>query len=1136
VSGKQIIVFSNQLFTLIQMYKILIAIKCRRLSCTLSKLFLIMRLSVFLLLISILQVSAASTAAQTISLNTSNASLTSTLKEIQKQSGFNIIYDAQMIKKAVSVNVHLNNASLNNTLEQCFKGQPFTYVINNNTIIITPQKQEEKPVLAITVKGVVKDSKGQPIPGVSVKIKGTAIGTQTTADGSYTITVNNSNDVLTFSFIGFLTQEIAIGDKTRIDIVLVDQDSKLSEVVVVGYGTQKKANLTGAVSTVGAAQLENRPVTGVTNALAGTVPGLTIVSNSGQPGKDAGTISLRGQSLNATNALVVIDGVISGTNELNNINPNDIDNVSVLKDAASASIYGNRASGGVLVITTKKGKKGTAVITYSNSFGKNKAVALPDYLPSWQAATMYDQARVNEGQSAVYTDAEIQKFKDGSDPFNYPNTDWLGLFYNGNGFQQNHYLGVSGGSDKTTYALSIGYFDQNGITKNTNTQRYTTRLNLNTKLKDNLSVFGYFSYDYQPLTEPQSSRAGTPGFPQVIFQFNRISPIIPAYFKNGDYGSISDGSPLAWINSPSFDKQNYYNFQGSVGADWEIIKGLHFKPSLNYKLNTNQNSTFIASIQYYNPDGSTLGQANVNNSTQYYSSFTYVSPQALLEYGTQIGNHSIKVLAGASQEYSHNYNLTGYRQNFVNNSLSTLDAAPPADQSTANSAYDAAQRSFFGRINYDYKGKYLLEGDIRDDGSSRFAPANRWGIFPGGSVGWRISEEDFFSKLKSVIPNLKLRASWGKLGNQDITGYYPAIATVSSGQNYPFGGTIVGGLAPTAGVYPNIVWEKSTQTDIGLDADFLNVFSFTADYFYKKTSDALYQVTLPQTYGLTAPFVNGSTYRNAGWELALSYHDRAGDFRWNVTGNASLITNKVLQLGTTNAPQINGGIINQVGQPQGSFYGYVSEGLFQTQAQVAAHASQTAINPNTGPGDIMYKDLNGDGKIDASDRTVLGSNFPKVTFGLSLNLNWKEFDLSAFFQGAANVKNYIQSVALGQNGIAVGKPTSAMLDSWTPNNTNATFPRLWLNYTQNDPSSTVSSFWVRNASYLRLKNAQLGYTLPAAWAKSIGISKLRVYYSGQNLFTFTNFYKWIDPEAPLSADGSGYPQVKINSLGLNVTF
>lgn len=990
-------------------------------------------------------------------------------------------------------------------------------------------------IAQVKVTGIVKDTEGQIMPGVTVAIKGTTNAVSTTNDGKFTINAP-ANSTLRFSFIGYETKEVAIESKTDLTVVMSAASKALNEVVVVGYGTQKKVNLTGAVSVVSAAQLENRPVTGVTNALEGTVPGVTITSSNGQPGFDAGSINIRGQSLNSTAVLIVIDGVISSTGDMNAINADDIDNISVLKDAASASIYGNRAAGGVIVITTKKGKKGTAQITYSNYFGKNKAVALPDYLPSWQAATLYDEARINEGKTAVYTDAQIQKFKDGSDPFNYPNTDWLKLFYSGNGFQQNHYVGVNGGGDKTTYALSIGYFDENGITPKTNTQRYTARLNLNTQIKDNLSVFGYLSYTYQPLTQPQSSLSADQGFDQVIRQFNRISPIIPAYYQNGQYGHIADGSPLAWLNSPSFDNHKAYNFQGSFGGDWEIFKGLHFKPSLNYKFNSSQNNNFVSSIQYYNADGSVSGVPNISNATDTYANHTYVAPQALLEYSTKIGDHGIKALAGVSQEYNGYYNLSGYRQGFLNNSLSNLNAAPTTGQTTSNNTYDVAQRSLFGRVNYDYKGRYLLEGDIRYDGSSRFAPANRWGVFPGASAGWRVSEEDFFKNLKSSVSNLKLRASWGKLGNQDIAGYYPTIATVSSGVNYPFGGTVVGGVAPTAGVDPGIVWEKTTQTDLGLDADFLNVFSLSADYFIKKTSDVLYQVTLPATYGLTAPYVNGSTYQNKGWEVALTYHDKAGDFSWNVTGNAAFIKNKVTQLGTTNAPQISGPYITKVGQPQGSFYGYQAEGIFQNAAQVSGHASQTGISPNTAPGDIIYKDQNGDNKIDAADRVVLGSRFPKVTFGLNLNVNWKQFDLTGFFQGAAGVKNYISGIALGSNGIATGKPTSAMLDSWSTTNTGASFPRLWLTYTQNDPSSTYSSFWIRNASYLRLKNVQFGYSLPAAWAQKIGVKKLRVYYSGQNILTFTSFYKWIDPEAPSGENGYSFPQVKINSLGLNVTF
>jgi len=989
----------------------------------------------------------------------------------------------------------------------------------------------------VKVTGLVKgaDNNGGSLPGATVSIKGTASAVTTDINGKYSINAPKDG-TLVFTFIGYLPQEIKVDGKTTINVTLASDTKGLNEVVVVGYGTQKKENLTGAVSVVAAAQLEDRPTTGVINAMEGTVPGLTIISNNGQPGMDAGSINIRGESLNSTPALVVIDGVISSTGDLNAINADDIDNISVLKDAASASIYGNRAAGGVIVVTTKKGKKGTAQITYSDYFGINKPVALPDYVPSWEAATMYDVARVNEGQTPVYTAAQIQTFKDGSDPVNYPNTDWLKYLYAGSGFQQNHYVGVSGGSDKTTYALSIGYFDEDGITPKTNTQRYTARLNLNSQVKDNLSVFGDFSYTYQPLTQPQSSLAADQGFDQVIRQFNRISPIIPAYYPNGDYGHISDGSPLAWLNSPSFDDQNAYNFQGSVGADWEIIKGLHFKPSLNYKFNTNQSNNFVSSIQYYNPDGSTSGVANIANATDSYASHTYVSPQALLEYGTKIGNHNLKVLAGASQEYDGYYSLTGYRQGFLNNSLSDLTVAPTTGETSSSDSYNDALRSFFGRVNYDYKGKYLLEGDIRDDGSSRFAPGHQWGVFPGASAGWRVSEEDFFSSLQSTVSNLKLRASWGKLGNQNIVGEYPAIATITAGENYPYGGSVVGGVAPTAGVDPNITWETTTQTDIGLDADFLKVFSLTADYFYKKTTGVLYQSALPATYGLSFPTVNGSAYSNAGWELALTYHDKAGDFHWSVTGNAAFVANKVLQIGTTNAPQISGAYITEVGQPQGSFYGYVAQGLFQNEAEVKAHADQSGISPNTGPGDIIYKDLNGDGKIDANDRTVLGSNFPKVTFGLNLNVTWKQFDLSGFFQGAADVQNYIQGIELGTNGISTGKPTSAMLNYWTPSNPTATFPRLWLTYTQNDPADNVSSYWVRNASYVRLKNAQFGYTLPAAWANAIGVKKLRVYYSGQNILTFTSFYKWVDPEAPAGESGYDFPQVKINSLGLNVTF
>ncbi len=995
----------------------------------------------------------------------------------------------------------------------------------------------------VHVTGVVKDAEsGQTLPGVTVRLKGTNITSGTDVNGKFSVNAPQ-NGVLTFSFIGYNPIEVDIAGKTELTVLLSPASKALTDVVVVGYATQKKATLTGAVAGVTAAQLESRPTTGLTNALEGTMSGVTIVSNSGQPGRDAGTIRIRGVgTLNNKDPMIVIDGVISTPTDLNAINSDDVDNISVLKDAASASIYGSRAANGVMIVTTKKGKKGTSQITYSNYFGKQTATALPDYLPSWQAATLFNQARINEGHAAVYTDQQIETFKNGSDPFNYPNTDWLKLFYSGSGFQQNHFLGVNGGTEKTQYAFSLGYFDQDGITAKTNTQRYTTRLNLNNKVNDKLSVNANISYTFQPLTEPQSSLSADPSFSQVVRQINRISPIIPETYANGQYGHIADGNPMAWVNSPSFNDENAYTLQGIAGADWEIVKGLHLRPSLGYKLNQNQNNNFISSIQYYNPDGTTSGQANISNATHTYFSTTVVTPQALLDYSINVHDHHFKALAGYSQEYTQYYKLEGYRQGFLNNSLSDLNAAPTNGQTSSNESYEIGLRSVFGRFNYDYKGKYLLEADLRYDGSSRFAPANRWGLFPGGSAGWRVSEEDFFSSAKSVVQNLKLRGSWGKLGNQNLTGLlntdpnYPYIPTVSSGQNYPFGGVVVGGVAPVYGANPDITWETTTETNFGLDADFLNnKFTLTADYFIKNTDNILYNLPVGGVYGLSAPVQNTASVQNKGWEFGLSYHDRVGDFTFNIAGNASFIHNEVTDLGPSSSPVISGSTITQVGLPINAFWGYQSTGIFQTAAQVSAHATQNLGGP-TGPGDLIYKDQNGDGKIDGNDKVYLGSNFPKTTFGLSLNVGWKQFDLTAFFQGAAGVKNIISGAILGQNGNAVGKPTSALLDSWSPTNTATDFPRLWINYRQNDPGSNPSSFWVRDASYIRLKNLQLGYTLPQRWSNALHIQKLRLYYSGQNLLTFTNFYKWVDPEAPLGASGYNYPQVKVNTLGLNVTF
>ncbi len=991
------------------------------------------------------------------------------------------------------------------------------------------------------ISGTISDSSGHVIQGVSITIKGSKKGTVSDAKGNFTISLAPSNKTLVFSLVGYTTKELNVADQSNVSIVLNQVATALEQVVVVAYGAQKKVNLTGAVANVTAAQLENRPVTGVVNALQGTVPGLTIVSNNGQPGADQGKINIRGiGTLNNTDPMIVIDGVIGTPTDMNAINADDIDNISVLKDAASASIYGSRAANGVILLTTKKGKKGSSQITYSTYIGKQSIIELPDYLPSWQAATLYNQARINEGGVATYTQAQIDTFKNGLNRVAYPNTDWLGLFWSGNGFQQNHYLGVSGGSDKVQYLFSLGYLDQQGISKNTKGQRYTARLNLTAKVKDNLTVNADISYTYAPYTEPQSSLTADQSFGQVIRQVNRISNIIPYKYPNGDYGHISDGNPMAWVNSPSFHTYSPNTLIATANADWELIKGLHFRPSLNYKLLQAKNIAFVSSIQYYNADGTTSGQANVANATNTYTNTTVITPQALFDYGIKFGDHNFKALAGYSEEYTNYYMLQGYRQGFLNNSLSSLNVASTAGQTTTSDSYEVGLESYFGRINYDYKGRYLLEGNLRYDGSSRFAPSQRWGTFPSASAGWRISQENFFDQYKSTVSNLKLRASWGKLGNQNIAGIYPYIPTISTGQNYNFGGSIAAGIAPVNGTNAVITWETTTETDFGFDMDILKNFNFTADYFIKNTDGILYQLPIAATYGLTAPFQNTASVQNNGWEFILGYHDRKGGFTYSATGNLSFVSNKVTDLGPSSSPVISGATITKVGLPINGFWGYQSEGIFQNQSQITSHATQNFGHPSA-PGDLIYKDISGpngkpDGVIDGNDKTYLGTNFPKVSFGLNLNVGWNGFDFTAFFQGTAGVKNIISGPILGQNGNAVGKPTSALLDSWSSTNTSAALPRLWINYQQNDPSQVPSSFWIRNASYVRLKNLQLGYTFPDRWIKPAHIQKLRIYYSGQNIFTWSKFYSWVDPEAPSQTIGASYPQVKTHTIGLNLTF
>ncbi|MEX6689971.1 TonB-dependent receptor [Danxiaibacter flavus] len=982
----------------------------------------------------------------------------------------------------------------------------------------------------ITVSGKITNGE-TALSNVSVTIAGTKQGTTTDESGNFRMSVAKGQQ-LVFSYVGYEDQTVTVSAAREINITLkMAENNAMNEVVVVGYGTKKKVNLTGAVATVSGKELEGRPITNVSSALQGTMAGVTVTVNNGQPGADQGTIRVRGiGTLGNSDAMVLVDGVVS---TMNDINPGDIESVTVLKDAASASIYGSRAANGVILITTKNALKGEVLAHYNMDIGQQSMTARPDFIESWQASTLYNEALVNEGKLPKYSDAEIQKFKDGSDPEHYPNTDWYDLFWTGNGLQQNHALDVSGGTDKMQSYLSVGYLSQNGLVEGSSLKRYNTRFKTDLAISKRIKVSGNLAYSQQQFREPISNIHGL-DFAQLIGTLNQTGRVVPNII-NGYYGYSDEGNPVAVLKSGSNNYNKTHRLSAILQADLEVVNGLHIKPLLGYTANIIEAKSRVNDLQYYDPVTGAPSLWEGPNIVASNSSFLdNLTLQVLAQYDKSLGDHDLSVLGGYSQEHNKYDYLFGSRRNYLNNALSELDAGPIPGLQNSGNASEYALQSVFGRINYVFKKKYLLEGNIRDDGSSRFAKGNRWALFPSASVGWRISEESFFSSASKLFSDLKIRASWGQLGNQDI-GTYPYQATIATGQNYTFGGQTVDGIAPVNGVNPDIKWETTTTKDIGLDAVLLNgIITFTGDYFIRNTDNILLSLPVANTFGLNPPVINAGSVQNKGVELTAGYHLRKRRFTFNAQANVSFITNEITSLAGT-GPFPNGSTILGEGLPINALYGWVSEGLFQSEQDIEKHASQNGMGGPVGPGDIKYKDLNNDGVIDSKDRQYLGTYFPKTTFGLNMSATYKGFDIALFLQGAADVKSFVSGRILGSLYDKDGDPTSIWLDRWTPDNTDASFPRVWNSNSQNDPAATPSSFWVRNAGYVRIKNLQVGYTFSSGYLARKGI-KLRVFYTGKDLLTFTTFYKWVDPESPLGGNSYSYPMVKVNSLGVNLTF
>jgi TonB-linked SusC/RagA family outer membrane protein len=1005
-----------------------------------------------------------------------------------------------------------------------------------------PPETREPEQTKIRITGTVVDPAGEPVIGANIVEKGAVTnGTITDVGGKFSLSVQQGA-TLVISFIGYVTQETAIGSRTDLRIVLAEDTQALEEVVVVGYGTQKKINLTGSVASVGAAELTKRPTPNVQNLLQGKVSGLQINQRGGTPGEDAGTMRIRGVgtfSGAGSNPLVLVDGV---QGDITDVDPNDLESVSVLKDAASAAIYGARAANGVILVTTKRGSSKDLSIEYHATLETQKATRLPELLTnSADYMELWNEANERSGKAKYFSQQEIDAFRSHpNDPVNYPNFDWVDYMLK-TAFVQNHHLSVSGGNEKTTFNLSVGYLDQGGIVPLYDFKRYNMRLSIDTKVTDWLTVGGNMQGMKKDITQDVQ---GT--YNEAYFIMHCFAPA-PNYtptmtLPDGSTGYVARYSaniaewtvrnPMSIIAAGK-NVRNNYTVRPQLYADVKLADGLHWytKGAADFDYLFRKNHEHAVDNYFFN-DGSWAHNGNVWNlgvRNNMYTTLLTTLYSTLNYQKTFRNDHNFNAMAGYNQESSFYRELAGSRTYFPTDDLAELNAGSSLNQSTSGTANEWAIRSFFGRLAYDHKGKYLFEANARYDGTSRIAPDTRWGLFPSLSAGWRISEEAFMKNI-DWLDNLKLRGSWGKLGNQEV-GNYP-YQDVLSTTSYPFS-ALESGVRLTRLVDKTLQWETTTVTDFGLDLSIKNgLFSLTADWYRKLTDGILYSIPIPASVGLSAPTVNGGQMKNTGWDFELGHANSIGQVQYNVSFNLSSYKNEVVKIISPSY----GNTTIQEGLPYNSYYLIEWIGIFQNQAEI----DNGPLHPyNPKPGDLKFKDQNNDGKINADDRVVVDGAFPKFYYGGGIDIFWKNLDVSLFFQGIEGVKNYIGGMhtAWGYTPYSQGSPPTMDLvkNRWTGEGSTNKYPAIYEQSYQ-PVNGTASTYYLLDASYLRLKNLRIGYSFPSGIVQKIGLKGLQVYFSGDNVFTITD-YPGSDPErSSLTSSYSVYPQLTTYAFGLKVKF
>lgn len=1086
-----------------------------------TKTLLVMKLTAVLLIAACLQVSAKGNA-QTISISQMNTSLEKVFKEIHRKTGYQFFYQDELLRQAKKFDIHLKNASIEQVLQLCFEGQPINFTIIEKTITITRKKdlnvfKVPPPILAeeVTVTGIVKDESGNPLHGVSVSIIGKRGGVVTDEKGAFSISVQK-DEILSFSYVGYKTVTIQVKEKEKINIILQPNVAVTNDVVVIGYGTVRKKDLTGSVAQVKSNELNAFPTGNALQALSGRATGVQVLQNDGTPGASP-SIRIRGTNsiLGSNEPLYVIDGFPGSPN---GVQTTDIESVEILKDASATAIYGSRGANGVIIITTKKGRAGKTKVDYETSYGIQQVTKKLKFMNGIQWAKFYNEQAFNDGLIPYFTGSQIDSIS------KLPITDWQNQVLRKAPIIL-HSLTISGGNEKTQYSISGNAFLQDGIIKNSGYNRYTLRANINSTINKIFSL----SLNTLLTREKTSSKplgiGGNRGS-GLISAMETAPPILSPYNSDGTFQRINTVYP--WLSNVLINpltviyeqsNKSVTNRQlANVAFNIRPISGMIIKLSGGVQNEDNRFDGFTQIDPIINSTGSASVITNQTIS---------LLSENTINYSKTYGDHSFSVLGGFSYQDYTSTNLNASGTGFLSNSVETYNLQGAAVQGIASSDYSkSVLLSYFGRVNYNYKDKYLATVSYRRDGSSKFSTLNKWSDFPSAAIAWRVSKEKFMQSVKAVS-NLKLRGSYGATGNNALSPYQTLNALGSS--KVVFNDALYTAYGPGTTKPGQLKWETTYEYDAGIDLGlFNNIINITVDYYHKQTKNLLNLVQLPASTGYVNTLQNVGEIQNQGWEFAADAQIANKAVKWNVNANISFNRNKIIKL--YGGQDIYGSIfftgplndyvnLLREGQPLGIFYGYLENGYTST-------------------GNIQYKDLNGDGKINSLDKTYIGNPNPKFIYGFNSDLSYKGFDLTVFIQGSQG--NDIFNLAATQTidlGFGLNVPVDVYNNHWTPTNTNAKYPKISRSITGN-----VSNRFVENGSYLRFKNIQLAYSLPPnliKWSKNI-----QLYVSGQNLITITKF-SWYDPEINSLGGGNsinqginyfGYPTAKTLTFGIRCTF